>query len=132
MTGPFVSDLLNGLTSAVWSHEFVVDGTAFYIRGLLSGMEAFLLVTPIPATETWVNAFITQFPSERALSAKDLDGAVRTTVKTNVVRRRLGPVAAYKTCSSTAASPKTPPAAIILRHEGIGPQALFRKMRQAT
>ena len=131
-SGPFVADLLNGMTSAVWSHEFVVDGTAFYVRGSPSRMEAFLLVISIPATETWVNAFITRFPSKRDLSAEDLHGAVRTMVEANVVRRRLGPVAASRTRFSTAPSPKAPPAAIILCHEGIGSQALFRKMRRAT
>ena len=56
------------MTFAVWSHEFVADGTAFYVRGPLSGMEAFLLVTPIPAMETWGNAVVTHFPCELALS----------------------------------------------------------------
>ena len=49
---PFVLHLLNGITSDVWSHEIVVDGTAFYVRGSLTCMEAFLLVSRIPSTHT--------------------------------------------------------------------------------
>ena len=72
-TGPFVSNLLKGMIFALSSHWFVLDGTAFYVRGSLSHMEAFLLVGPIRATQTLVNAFIIHFPSEEALSAKDPD-----------------------------------------------------------
>ena len=126
-TGPFVSCLLNGMTCVVWSHKSVVDGMAFYVRGSLSRMEAFLLVTPIPRHGDLCECFLTHFPLERALSAKDLDGSVRTTVKANVFHRRFGPIATSRTCLCTAASPKAPPAAVVVRHEGIGSQALFQE-----
>ena len=79
-------------TQTVWSHEFVVDGRAYYVRGPVTRYEAFLLVTPIPATATWVNAFITHFPSKHTLGAEELDTAPRTQVKVNIVRRHLPPV----------------------------------------
>ena len=50
--GAFVSDLLSGMTCASWSHEFVVDGTAFYVPGSLTRMHTFLLVMAIPPTES--------------------------------------------------------------------------------
>ena len=58
--------------AAVWSREFVVDGSAFYVHGSASWFEAFLFFTPVSATETWVQTFITHFPSKPGLAAKDL------------------------------------------------------------
>ena len=113
----------------------MVDGTAFYVRGSLTRMDAFLLFTAIRVTNTGVNAFIIHFHSHRALSAKNLDGAVRMRVKANIVRRRLALVAASKTRPSTVPAAKAPPAplaAIVLPHERRGSQALFWKMRRTT
>ena len=68
-----------------------------------------------------MNACATHPPSKRALSAKDLNGAVRTKVKANIVRRRLAPLAASKTGPSTAPAPKAPPVAIVLENRVTGP-----------
>ena len=125
------STLHNMSTAAVWSHKLVVDGCAFYVCGLVSQHEAFLCSTPVPATETWVHAFIIHFPSDPDVPAKELDATPRTKVKVNIVR----------CCLPPAAKPKPPPIkspsgggveAVALRHKAIGSQTLFRKMRHVS
>ena len=63
------STLRNMSAAAVGSHEFVVDGFAFYVRGCVTSFEAFLLITFVPATEPWVNAIMAQ-RAQRAHSAQ--------------------------------------------------------------
>ena len=115
------------MTHTVLYHQSVLDGMALYVGGFLRRMEAVLLVTPIATSETWVNAFISHFPSEQVLSATDLEGAVGTTVKGNIFRRRLALVAASRMRFSTVPAPKASLAPIVLRHWEIGSKALYQK-----
>ena len=97
----------------------------------MPGYEAFLLVTLIPATATWVNAFITHFLSKPALGAEELDTAPRTQVKVNIVRRGFPLVSNAQPPPTQLPSDGGAPV-VAMRHEALSSRGLFRKIRKIS
>ena len=102
-------------------HEFVENNNALWLKGEISKLEAFASICPIPADQSMVSAFATNFLTATPLQAKDLDQLQRPPSGTfTIVRRSLGPLPTTQATSVTQA-PECQAAAPVLRIQILQP-----------
>ena len=114
----------------MFHHEFIVDNFTVWVNGDVSKLEVLASISPVPANQVMVSAFILIFFGATPLDCKELDNLSRPPTGTiRVVRRPMGPLPP-NTASLGHWRPQCPkaPAPMLLRHEHVVPAAVLQTL----